>query len=150
MHHAPAVSFSVGRSRFQCRLMLMLIVLGACTLLAWVGCADAFEWRHLGALILWLMVSAWAGVAWRRSPQGILAWDGQAWTWTCKAELMPVEVDVIFDVQDLLLLRLRMVHTCCWVWPELCMDRSHWIAFRRAVFAPQAIVTHSDALGTTL
>jgi hypothetical protein len=147
MHHAPAVNFSVGRSRFHGYLLIGLVTLGAGTLLAWCLQADDVQTRHVLAWGVWLMTSITAIVAWLRSPLVSLTWDGQIWTWTNQGESRPVDVAVLFDAQSLVLLRVQTTQSCIWVWPEQRIARSRWLAFRRAIFAPQPAANHPDVMG---
>ena len=81
MHSAPAVSFPVGRSRFQAWLTGALIACGVLAVSTWCLQADVLGWRQLLAAALCLMTSWLAGWHWWHTPNGKLAWDGAAWHW---------------------------------------------------------------------
>lgn len=136
MHSAPAVSFPVGRSRFQGSLVGVLIMCCVLTVTAWSLQADALGWRH------WVAVSAcWATSVWAvwhewRTPKGNLAWDGGAWYWAVDAQSLTVVPEVVIDFQHLVLLRLRdPVGTfVTWVWVARAFNPLRWVALRRAIY----------------
>lgn len=136
MHSAPAVSYPVGRSRFQGWLVLLTALVSALTLLTWTGQADAVTARHLAAGVVWLAstgLAAWHG--WH-SPTGVLSWDGIGWSWNCANCRLAVVPDVTLDLQTCLLLRLHAGAGLAglWVWPEQRASPQRWLALRRAVF----------------
>ena len=136
MHSAPAVSYPVGRSRFQ-GLLVLALGLGASVMGAyWLRQVDAVGWRQWLFAGVLLGVCGAAALAWRRSAQGILRWDGQAWHWTRTEASTPGLLTVHLDGQFVLLLSLR--HDSgkrLWLWPERRLDATHWNALRRAVFS---------------
>ena len=137
MHSAPAVSFPVGRSRFQGGLLGVLIVSGALTVVAWSLQADALGWRHGLAASVCLAVSAlavWHG-GWR-SPKGHLAWDGAAWYWAVDAQSVVVVPEVVVDFQRVVLVRLRdpAGGFVTWVWLDHALNPRRWAALRRAIY----------------
>ena len=136
MHSAPAVSYPVGRSRFQGWLVLVLGV-GACmTGVLWLRQVDAVGWRQWLFAGVLLGACGAAAVAWRRCAQGILRWDGQAWHWTGADASVPVLLTVHLDGQSVLLLGVRPdTGKRLWLWPERRLDAAHWNALRRAVFS---------------
>lgn len=137
MHHAPAVRYPVGRSRFHLLLMLMLGLLGACALTGWMVVQDRLSWRHMASWAVWLVALSWAGWAWWRSPQGELAYGSAGWTWTRLGQISGVVVCVELDLQHALLLRAaRPAHAPLWLWLERRQVPTRWQAVRRAVFAP--------------
>lgn len=136
MHHAPAVSYPVGRSRFHGLLVLTVIMVSGVTLTAWIVQADAVLSRHVAGAVLGLLTAAAALQQWWRSPAGNLSWDGQDWHWTSGGEPQLVAVDVVLDGQTVLLLCLRTPRRQShWVWPERRLAPPRWLALRRAVFA---------------
>jgi len=148
MHNAPAVSYPVGRSRFHALLLWPIVVLGALTVLGWTWLANAAGLRQWAAVLLWLASSTLAVWHWRRTPVGVLAWDGSVWTWTQADETLPVVPEVALDMQAFLLLKLKRQSSVwrIWVWPEQHTAPLHWLALRRAVFAP--VPTAADAAVT--
>jgi len=149
MHNAPAVSFPVGRSRFYAAVVVGVLSVSASTLVLWAAQADALVLRHMVAALLWLISSVGVVRTWRQAPVGVLHWDGQVWTWRCGDDDKHLDrvVDVVLDVQSALLLRLSAQAQSIWVWPEQQMAPLHWLALRRAVFAPQSSAASQDAIG---
>ncbi len=151
MHNAPAVSYPVGRSRFYAAVVVGGLSLSASTLVLWAVQADALGLRHLIATLLWLIIAAGAVRTWRQAPVGVLHWDGQAWTWRHGDDgkhLDGVEdVAVVLDGQSALILHLSARDQPIWVWPEQRMAPIHWLALRRAVFAPQPSAASQDVFG---
>ena len=148
MYSAPAVSYPVGRSHFYGQLLVGALVLGCCSLALWIMQSDACVFRHLAVAALWLGSATVAVVAWLRSPHGLLTWDGQNWTWTCRDVSREVVVSVTLDSQSTLLLHLRVTGASDgWVWLERRIAPTRWLPLRRAVFAPRATNATRDADG---
>ena len=149
MHSAPAVSYPVGRSRFQGWLVSGLGFGASVTGGYWLQQVDAIGWRQWLFAGVLLGACGAAALAWRRSAQGILHWDGQAWHWTGADASIPVQLTVHLDGQFVLLLSVRPdTGRCRWLWPERRVDEVHWNALRRAVFSrasPRQI--QSDSAG---
>lgn len=146
-YHAPPVSYPLGRCLWAGALLLGLCLLLLVALLASAGQgADVRE--HLSAarslalgLAGWVVVSAWAGWHWWRSPRGRLVWRDGHWAWWSHGEADPIgltAIDLSWDAQGLLLLRLRSERTVPgWVWLERRRDAARWDDVRRAVWAAQ-------------
>ena len=136
MHSAPALSYPVGRSRFQGALVGLTGLVGVVTGLLWQAQAGTANWRQglfamtlLGAFIV-------AVQAWRRSPRGHLSWDGQAWRWAGMGQSASGRLTVHLDFQFFLLLSLRPDSGArIWLWPERRSEIALWNALRRAVFS---------------
>ena len=79
MHNAPAVSFPVGRSRFQACCRLGVWVAGAAVCMYWASVMDVVGWRHALALVMPVAAGAAAWWSWRHRASGRLHWDGQYW-----------------------------------------------------------------------
>ena len=79
MHNAPAVSFPVGRSRFQACCLLGVWVAGAAVCMYWASVMDVVGWRHALALVMPVAAGAAAWWSWRHRASGRLHWDGQYW-----------------------------------------------------------------------
>jgi toxin CptA len=135
MHNAPAVSYPVGRSRFQGRMMSVVSLLGLVSAAVWFTQAEATGWRQ------WLMLSGATLVAfgawwqWRHPVIGQLAWDGVAWTWTEADTSVPVQLVLIADLQQAMLLLLDGARAANrpWVWVDRDASSMRWLALRRAV-----------------
>lgn len=149
MHSAPAVSYPVGRSRLQGWLVLGLGLGASVTGGYWLQQVDAVGWRQgLFAGVL-LGACGAAALAWRRSVQGILQWDGQAWHWTGADASIPVRLTVHLDGQFVLLLSVRPdTGRRRWLWPERRVDVVRWNALRRAVFSRAGLTQiQGDSVG---
>jgi len=137
MHHAPAVCYPVGRSRFHLMLIVLLGALGAFALSGWMAVLDVLSARHLASACIWLTAVVWAAWAWWRSPQGELAYGGDGWSWTQAGQTDAVSVHVELDLQQTLLLRVvKPTYRPLWLWLERRRSPMHWQALRCAVFAP--------------
>lgn len=136
MHSAPAVSFPVGRSRFEGWLTGSVIVSGLLAVSLWCLQADALGWRQWLAAALWLMTAWLVGWRWWHSPKGSLAWDGTAWYLAVGDQPLVVVPDVVMDLQQLVLLRLRAPADArvTWVWLDRALNPLRWLALRRAIY----------------
>lgn len=136
MHSAPAVSYPVGRSRFQGGLIGCSGLLGGLIGVLWLYQTDGAGWRQ-GLFFLTLFGALAISIqGWRRSPLGNLRWDGQAWSWTCGEMSSSGKVALHLDLQFFLLLSLQTeAGVRLWLWPECADDVTRWNALRRAVFA---------------
>lgn len=140
MHNAPAVSFSVGRSRFHGLLLAWLIVTGGGVLILWSEQVNTLGLRQLGACVLWLIGAGLALQHWWQIPVGALEWDSRGWIWTCNNQSLAVDLDAALDSQNALLLCLQAPGgQRIWLWPERRMAPMHWPDFRRAVFATKPL-----------
>ena len=149
MHSAPAVSYPVGRSRFQGRLLFGTGLTGLLAGGLWCAAPGSLGWRHglyLLALLTGLVVAA---RAWRHSPQGFLRWDGQFWHWCTEGVAVRVTLAVSLDVHLCLLLSLQTeAGQRLFLWPEQDAEPASWHALRCAVFArrPNAIAEPAEAV----
>ena len=159
MHNAPAVSFPVGRSRFQAWFLSVAWLAGAAACAYWASGMDTMGWRQGFALAMPIAagVVAWASwVHWQRSARSTLRWDGQCWrleTPAATSAMVPAlattltpplsltgDLAVHLDFQSFLLLSMRLESGGTrWLWLDPCAELNHWQAFRRAV--------HSSASG---
>ncbi len=137
MFNAPAVSYPVGRSRFQTELTLAVVLASGLAQVLWWLMSDGREMAHLLGLLIWLVATGWA--FWRlwHTATAKLVWNGQGWSWCCALTSQPVVPQVIVDVQHSLLLCLRPVNgSAWWVWPAQQTQPALWLALRRALFNP--------------
>lgn len=135
MHSAPSVSYPVGRSTFAVRAALALAAAGLAVIALWSVQAP-FGWRQLAALAAVLACAVLAGDAWRRSPAGVLRWDGREWTWEEGGRVAGGQPAIALDLQSRLLLRWRPEQGGArWLWAEREAAPSHWDALRRAVYS---------------
>lgn len=151
MHSAPAVSFPVGRSRFEAWLTGSVILCGFLVVSIWCLQVDALGWRHWLAVAFWLVTAWMAAWHWWHTPKGSLAWDGAAWYWAVKTQSLMVAPEVVMDLQQLVLLRLRSPADArvTWVWLDQALNPLRWVALRRAIYARarRSGVDSVDALG---
>lgn len=136
MHSAPAVSYPVGRSRFQGWLLAATALLGVLAGLLWCDASGRPGWRQ-GLYALALLAAGGAAFhAWRRTPPGLLRWEGQCWHWRTEAASVSGVLLPHLDFQFCLLLSLRTdAGARLWLWPERQLDRPQWHALRCAVFS---------------
>ena len=136
MDNAPAVSYPVGRSRFQAWLVLGVLAAGASSLAVWTMQSEPPGGRHWAAAGLWLVSACVATGAWFRTPAGLLTWDGKTWAWTSGAHTRQVTLSTILDNQSVLLLLARSPDAPArWFWLEQQTAPRRWLTLRRAVFA---------------
>jgi hypothetical protein len=136
MHAAPSVSYPVGRSALAGLLHAGVFALALAAVAAWILQADALAWRHAIALAVLSGCGLFAGLAWLRSPTGMLHWDGDAWQWQEGEEPVAGTVVPTLDLQSHLLLRWRgEPGGTRWFWMEQESDSAHWEALRRAVYS---------------
>ena len=147
MHSAPAVSYPVGRSRFQAGLLLALGLSGVLSGVLWFDPPGPFSWRHF--VFAFLFFAAWlhAVNAWRHSPAGCLRWDGQAWSWKSDQTKPCAALKVHLDLQFFLVVTVVLEDgKCWWLWPERRADELQWTALRRAVFSRSSLKLGPDLL----
>jgi hypothetical protein len=136
MHNAPAVSFPVGRSRFQVQILAALAFLGFLAAVVWTAKAQAPDWRQ------WLMLSgaALTGLGafwqWHHAPTGQVAWSGSSWHWAESSDAVEARVVVVIDLQRAMLLILGVGGNArkVWLWVERDASPARWLALRRAVY----------------
>ena len=154
-HSAPAFQLEV-RALVIWRLLhavswaLALVALCALVSVHLHGAAWSSGWPMVG-LMLAFLTGAWGGWVAAQPPWGglHLGFDGQGW-W-CRAlnaplrdvrsDRHPVEVRMRMDFGGFLLLQLQRSGSPRWS-AHLALSRSvhggHWLALRRALFAPRA------------
>jgi hypothetical protein len=136
MHRAPALSFPLGRSRFQGALVVLTGLAGIAVGLFWHLALDGSGWRQALFALLWFSGFVLAFESWWHSPGGSLRWDGESWRWTGAAATLGGQIRVHLDLQFWLILSLRPDSgRRIWLCPERWRDVTHWNALRRAVFA---------------
>lgn len=128
------------RSSLQGLVLLALWVLSFVLMSYWLGVSKTFDWQQgLGSTSL-LLAGLAAGVGWKNSLVGQLAWDGQDWHWAStgyQSGMTSDTVSVVFDFQSLLLLRVENpVHATRWLWVEKGTLPGRWLDLRRAVYSP--------------
>ena len=135
MHGAPSVSYPVGRSLFGAGILLAAWTFGSASC-AWWWWSGASGWRLGAALIAVAATGIMAAWWWRRQPEGLLGWDGGAWTWAGDGrDLHEVGIHVEIDLQAMLLLRWHAQAGSGWFWLERRSLPQRWDALRRAVYS---------------
>jgi toxin CptA len=139
MHSAPALTYPVGRSRFQVWLLCLIGLVSVSAGLRWVQQSGPVDWRQ-GLFAVTLLIYGLVDVlAWRRTPTGTLHWDGQVWGWTEMTQSLSGAVTVHLDLQFCMVLSLQSENgSRIWLWPERRRDPVRWSALRRAVFSRAA------------
>ena len=146
MHNAPAVTYPVGRSLFHGGLVLAAGGLGSLIALLWLATPVALGWRQWLLVGVLVVVVVSASLAWRRSPRGVLRWDGYFWEWASSGTVQAGQLVVHVDLQSWMVVSLRSSRGgAVWLWPERRSDASHWVALRRAAFAHSGAGHHPDS-----
>ena len=136
MHGAPAVTYPVGRSRFQGQLVALAGLLGIFVGLLWCFHAAPITWRQP---VFFLLLTSSLFIAfrqWRDSPSGSLRWDGQDWTWSRPGFSTNGSLTVHLDLQFCFLVCLQSERDGrIWLWPQREDRLARWRDLRRAVYA---------------
>jgi toxin CptA len=142
MHNAPAVSFPVGRSRFQAGFIALFWLVAVAVQVVWASQLARSDWRIWVGAVVVLAVGVLAAREWWKSPQGRIRWDGKFWTFELAqiglkaAEPATAEVSPVLDFQWVMLLLLRFESgRAIWCWLDRPAKVESWMALRRAVFA---------------
>ena len=146
MHNAPAVNYPVGRSFFHGWLVVAAGLLGGLVMVLWLASTADPGWRQwlLAAVLVATVLSA--ANAWRRSPQGMLHWNGHLWEWVASGEALEGHLTVHLDFQSWMVLSVKSDRgEVLWLWPERRSEALNWDALRRAVFARVQSTHHQDA-----
>ncbi len=150
MHYAPAVSFPVGRSRFQAGFIALFWLIGVGVQVLWASQLPPSDWRAwLGGGMV-LAVGTLAGRAWWKSDRGCIRWDGKSWSFEVaqtglkSATPEAADLSAVLDFQWAMLLVLRVESgRALWVWLDRPVKVADWLALRRAVFARKAAVSRA-------
>lgn len=133
MHHAPSVSYPVGRPLFAGVLAISLETAGLAVTGLWLHESDAPGWRHAAGAIMLAVIGAWSLLAWLRSPRGELHWDGAGWT--APHEAGAGSLRVALDLQQVMLVRWLGPQSARWIWLERRRSPQRWLDVRRAVYS---------------
>jgi toxin CptA len=133
MHSAPAVSYPVGRSRFEAWVSALAWLAGAVICGFWLLQSSSWGWRQGLAMALVLGTGAAAASAWYFCVSAVLRWDGQAWWRETSQASQSGKLAVHLDFQSCLLLSLRTdTDERYWFWLERRGAPAAWNALRRA------------------
>jgi hypothetical protein len=139
MHHAPAVSYPVGRCRFRTGLVVASLLINVLTL-SWWTWSQGWHVAQMAGWALGLAVAMLQARMLQRWPQGCLHWQGDHWLWQPEGDAQLMEaaqllsrLQVVLDWQSGLLLCAQGTRKQ-WLW----LDRSQapwlWLDLRRAVW----------------
>lgn len=147
MNGAPAVTYPVGRSRFQGQLVVIASVLGVFVGMLWFLQAAPITWRQPVFALVLTCASYMAWRQWRDSQSGSLRWDGQSWTWNGPGFSATGFLTIHLDLQFCLLLCFHSQRDGrIWLWPQRADRTERWLDLRRAVYAS----VPADELATTV
>jgi hypothetical protein len=134
MHRAPAVSFSVGRSRWHLGCVVGLSAASFGIALVFSLHQSFGDWRATAVFAAALLAPALAIRGWQKSPMGQLRWDGAHWHWSGFAATQTCHLSLLVDFQRVLLVRLSCAdQPPVWLWLEATRDTMHWLPLRRAI-----------------
>lgn len=146
MHHAPAVSFPLGRSRFLGRLLTVAWAVGAGVVMLWVGAQRRWGWPlgigTVAVALCGILVRGW----WSSHLVGDLAWNGQEWQVRLRGTTITGQVSVHLDFQRHLLLKLTCGRRMApiWLWLDEQSDAPVWRDVRRAVYSRAKTPSDTD------
>jgi len=136
MHNAPAVSYPAGRSPLAGAVMLGAWLISAAGIALWIVQVRASLPVIAAACAATAACGAVAWLGWLRSPVGMLAWDGESWTWSTRDEMQAGSPEVALDAQRIVLLRWQgPAGRASWLWLERAGVPARWDDLRRAVYS---------------
>jgi len=135
MHSAPSVSYPAGRSRFAAALLLVAWLLGGAATATWWLHSQSPGWRLSAACLVLVAAGAFAAWNWWHFEPGILAWDGEAWSWSDGRGAHTGTIEVTLDLQHCVLLRWTSENGSRWFWLERAGSAQRWDDLRRAVYS---------------
>ena len=142
MHSAPAVSFPVGRSRFQVMFLALTWLLGMASCVYWTTDVQAPGWRQVipfAVLVVGGLCALWQL---KHSPHGELKWEGRHWLlqvapkrpMTTPPQAQEGDVVLHLDLQFFMLLGFQdLASRTTWLWLDRGVSQTRWLALRRAV-----------------
>ena len=140
MHRAPAVNFSVKRSRWHAWLIVCVSLL-ACVVLGMFAWGQTLQ--DVRMLVLVIAILCTTGVAfagWRKSAQGDLLWDGERWHWSGFAPNSVCRLSLLLDFQRVVLVSVMAdarAPICLWL--EAAPGDTNWTPLRRAMVSSRAM-----------
>lgn len=139
MHRAPAVNFTVKRSRLQARLIGYVGLLTVTIFAIFVRDQPAVN-IQIGVLTLSIVLAgSTAYLGWKRAPQGNLRWDGEHWYWSDFDRKMLCRLNLLADFQSVVVVTLTAEgRPPVFLWLEAPLDGANWKPLRRAIVSSQA------------
>ena len=147
MHHAPAVTYPVGRSCIWAVLGAALWLAGLSAVLAWAP-AGGDPRAMAAALGLCGVTGVVALAGWWRSAGGELAWQPDGWRLHRSAVSCHGTPQVVMDLQASLLLRWHSAQGHDWLWLDRRTAPRQWDALRRAVYS--RAIADAPSAGTAI
>lgn len=146
MRRAPAVSYSVIRSHWHGRFIALMFTFALGLLGAFVFAQTEIDLRTVVMTGTLLGAGAFAFHAWKRSPTGILHWDGQHWFWSGFDAHRPCRLALLLDFQRLVVISVvgdgkRVTR----LWLEAGRGNPAWMPLRRAIVARQTDASGDQA-----
>jgi toxin CptA len=139
MQDAPSVTCPVGRSVFGGALMAAVWLAGAVAALMWSAQPGLAAWRLALAWSAVAVAGALALRSWLGASAGVLAWDGNAWSWSEGAGARPAasgQLELSLDLQHTMLARWHDGGAGRrWLWLERRRCPGRWNDVRRAVYS---------------
>jgi hypothetical protein len=131
MHAPPPVRVNVAPDRWWIGGCAGLAALAALNLLAWISPQPAVALAAAGAAALGA-----GGFARRRSAQGALAWDGQAWLWEAAGRAPAAgSVSVAIDLDRWMLIAFTPAQGARrWLPLSRAVQRPVWSPLRAALY----------------
>jgi toxin CptA len=139
-HHAPPVSYAVGRSRLQAALLGLVLLSLTGLLVKWIHLDPAAGWRIWVEAIAVVGAAAIAVFGWKKTRCGDLVWDGDIWHWTDCGNSDGIRIGqlvVVADLQRFMVLEVTGEQgQKLYLWPERGIRTGPWLDFRRAIHGP--------------
>jgi len=152
VYSAPAVSYSVRRSRIHLYVITGLWLTGLFVCLLWLYGAHVTGWRQSLTFTVLVLAGTAALRTWWFTPTGELRWDLTTWIWADADSVVSGTLAVHLDFQKLLLLKYSGDGVePRWLLLERLTNRVQWMPLRRAVYAyPRAKGRAALAVGAGL
>ena len=150
MHRAPAVNFSVKRSRWQAWLIVCASLLALLALVTFAWTQTVLDLRAGGLALAVLAASGVALVGWKNSPQGSLRWDGEHWRWSGFGDSPECRLDVLMDFQSVVVVHVTTEGRApISLWLEATPGDTSWKPLRRAIVSSQAKANSKSKTSST-
>ena len=138
MHRAPAVNFSVKRSRWQAGFIVCASLLALLSLAVLGAEQTAPELRN-AVFALAIVAGSVAFLGWRQSPEGNLRWTGEHWYWSGFSESAVCRLTLLADFQSVVLVKVTAdTHAPIYLWLEAYPGETNWRPLRRSIVSSQA------------
>ena len=135
MHRAPAVGFTVSRSSWHLRFIVVLWSAGLGALLFLMRTSLGLDTKVL-LVSCWVLAGGISLKGWSCFLPSRLQWDGQQWILAGLDGASALHLDLLMDFQNLMLVRVRgKSMRPVWLWLEPVLPDPQWRALRRAVVA---------------